>query len=64
MSILGLFRSCNDTSADSPDRLICNHNLAPISDLPSNGSKLSGIDSVSLASFTFVELLANAGKNA
>mmetsp|Transcript_27463 Transcript_27463/g.46607 ORF Transcript_27463/g.46607 Transcript_27463/m.46607 type:complete len:347 (-) Transcript_27463:216-1256(-) len=58
--LLCLFRSGHNTSSNGPDWLLGNNNVAPISDLISNGGQLTSIDLVGLATLALVELLSDA----
>ena len=61
MSLLGLLRRGCHTRTNSPNGLVCDHNFAPVIDLFANSLQLSRIDSVGLAGFAFIQLLADAG---
>lgn len=58
--LLRLFRRGSHTGSNGPDRLVSNHNFAPVFDLLTDGHKLSGIDGVGLTSFTLVKLFTDA----
>lgn len=60
MSILSLLGGCDDTSADGPDWLVGNDDLAPVAHLLFDCVKLSCVDGIGLSSFTLVEFLTNA----
>ena len=60
MGLLSLLWGGDNTGADSPDWLVGNDNLAPVINLLADGFELSCIDSISLTSFTLIELFADA----
>ena len=60
MSLLRNFRGCCLPSADSPNRLISDDNLAPVFDARLKSVKLYLQDIVSVAGFALLQLLANA----
>lgn len=63
MSLLGDLWSGSLTSADSPDWLVSDNDVAPVLAVLSNGIKLSLVDGSSLSRFSFLEELTNAGKD-
>ena len=64
MGLLSLLRCCDHTSADSPDWLVRNDNLAPVFNMLADGGKLASIDGVGLARLALIELLTNASHDA
>ena len=63
VSLLSLLWRGSDSSADGPDWLVSNDDLAPVLDLLADGSELSGVDLVGPARLTLVELLTDASND-
>jgi len=65
VSFLSLLWSCDLTGTDSPNWLISNDDLTPVSliELIGDGFKLSSVDLSGLATFSLFELLANTSHN-
>ena len=64
VGLLGLVWGSDNTSANSPNWLVSDDNLAPVLDLFADSSELSSVDGIGVAGLTLVKLLTNAGHDA
>jgi hypothetical protein len=64
VSSLSLFRGCNNTSSDCPNGFISNYDFAPVFNMLSDSSKLSSVNSIGVARFSFIKLFSNASHDA
>ena len=60
MDLLRLLGGCDLAGSDGPDRLVCNNDLAPVTDLLGDSAELAGDDLDGLAGFSLLERLSAA----